>query len=349
MAFRRESYALVPLRVLGRTWPGTRWLFRGAGPHWKAFRPQVLLLEQEVWSFAFLQALYHRWRHAPGSTVVVYAWESLRRPGWKGLVTRAFYRLAVRVARAILVGNRDTRSLFLDAGAAPARLFVMPQVGLDAERLRPLPPAERAVLRARQGLPAGAFAVGFAGRMVPEKGLLDLVDAVARLAVAGRDARLVVIGDGPLHETLTARARDGAPLVLAPAVPREQLAPFYQSLDAFVLPSRTTRGWKEQFGMVLAEAMACGVPVVGSSSGAIPDVIDGAGLVYPEGDVTALVSALDRLAGDPGLCDELGARGRERSARLFSHQALAAQTLAAIGRARGTSDERPVEYCPAGT
>jgi glycosyltransferase involved in cell wall biosynthesis len=343
-ALHRGSYELVPLPVVGRTLPGTRWLFRGAGPHWKRFRPQVALIEQEVWSFAFLQALYWRWRHAPSATVVLFAWESQRRPGWRGSLARLFYRLASRTAAAVLTGSRDSRSLFLEAGADPARVFVMPQVGLDEKRLRPLPAEARAALRHREGLPSDTFVVGFAGRFVAEKGILDLVEAASRLAGAGQVTRLILIGDGPLREALHARAAGGAPIVVRPPVPREDLAPFYQSLDAFVLPSRTTRGWKEQFGMVLAEAMACGVPVVGSSSGAIPDVVGRAGLVYAEGDVAQLTAALTLLAGDPALREELGRRGRERSARLFSHQALAAQTLVAVRHAIGATDERPLEY-----
>jgi glycosyltransferase involved in cell wall biosynthesis len=344
-ALSRGSYELLPLHVVGRTLPGTRWLFRGAGPHWRRFRPQVALIEQEVWSWAFLQALYWRWRHAPDAVLVIYAWESQRRPGWKGTLARRFYRLASRTARAVLVGNRDARGLFLDAGAEASRVFVMPQVGLDADRLRPLPAESRAALRDRHGVPADAFLVGFAGRLVPEKGVLDLVEAVTRLIAAGRPARLVLIGEGPLRAGLEARATSGEALVVRPPVPREALAPFYQALDVFVLPSRTTPAWKEQFGMVAAEAMACGVPVVGSSSGAIPDLLGSAGIVYAEGDVAQLASALERLASDAALREDLGRRGRDRSARLFSHESLAAQTLVAVRRALGATDERPLEYC----
>jgi glycosyltransferase involved in cell wall biosynthesis len=339
------GYEVVPLPVRGATDPGTRWLFRGSGPHWARFRPDIALVEQEAWAWALVQGLVLRRRHAPASALVVFAWESQRRLGWKGRAARVFHRLVARRAGAILAGNRDARDFFVAEGAAAERVFVMPQVGLDPERLRPLEADARAALRARRGLSAGTFAVGFAGRLLEEKGVLDLVDAVERLRHGGLDVRLDVIGAGPLGAVLERRAAAGAPLTLAAPVPREELAPFYQALDAFVLPSRTTPAWKEQFGMVLAEAMACGVAVVGSSSGAIPDVVGGAGLVFPEGDASALAHALGQLARDPALRADLGRRGRARSARLFSHEALADQTLRAALLAAGRGPGPSEQYC----
>jgi glycosyltransferase involved in cell wall biosynthesis len=341
----RDGYELRPLPVRGDPAGVTRWRFRGAGRHWARFAPDVVLIEQEVWSHALLQALLLRRRHAPSSDLVVYAWESQRRAGWRGRLAPLFYRLVTRRASALLAGNRDARDLFVEYGADPSRVFVAAEVGLDPVRLCPADAGVRAELRRRHGFANGELVVGFAGRFQEQKGLLDLADAVAEVTRGGIAARLALIGDGPLRPELARRAAAGAPITLLPAVPREALAPFYQSIDVFVLPSRTTRLWKEQFGMVLAEAMACGVPVAGSSSGAIPDVIGDAGLVFAEGDPSALAAALRRLAADPGLRDRLGRLGRERSLRLFSHDALAEQTLRVIARARGGDGPPPDQYC----
>jgi glycosyltransferase involved in cell wall biosynthesis len=83
-------------------------------------------------------------------------------------------------------------------------------------------------------------------------------------------------------------------------------------MDVLVLPSRTGQYWKEQFGRVLVEAMACGVPVIGSSSGAIPAVIGEAGLVVPEGDIQGFRDALLKLRIDPGLRQQLIVKGLSR-------------------------------------
>jgi glycosyltransferase involved in cell wall biosynthesis len=93
-----------------------------------------------------------------------------------------------------------------------------------------------------------------------------------------------------------------------------------------VLPSRTTSQWKEQFGRVLIEAMACETPVVGSSSAEIPRVIGGAGLVFPEGDVAALGHQLSVLYENPGTRAELGAKGRDRVLERFTHRQIAEDT-----------------------
>ncbi len=98
-------------------------------------------------------------------------------------------------------------------------------------------------------------------------------------------------------------------------------------LDVLVLPSLTRPNWKEQFGRVLIEAMACGVPVIGSSSGEIPYVIGDAGLIAAEGNVAALRASLQRLAGDRALRTELAARGRRRVLERFTHEHVARQTM----------------------
>jgi glycosyltransferase involved in cell wall biosynthesis len=98
--------------------------------------------------------------------------------------------------------------------------------------------------------------------------------------------------------------------------------------DVLVGPSRTTPRWKEQFGRMLVEAMACGVPVIGSTSGEIPNVIGDAGLVVPEGDGVALRTAIARLRDDARERRDLAERGRARVLALFTQQAVARRTHA---------------------
>jgi glycosyltransferase involved in cell wall biosynthesis len=101
-----------------------------------------------------------------------------------------------------------------------------------------------------------------------------------------------------------------------------------KSFDVLVLPSVTIVPLhREQFGRVLIEAMAAGVPVVGSSSGAIPEVIGDAGLVVPERDATALAQAIDRVLAEPGLRETLVQRGHERVKRHFAWPVVADQTV----------------------
>jgi glycosyltransferase involved in cell wall biosynthesis len=133
----------------------------------------------------------------------------------------------------------------------------------------------------------------------------------------------------------------------AGSVPREKLPWFYNALNVLVLPSLTTASWKEQFGRVLVEAQSCGVPVLGSDSGAIPEVIGEAGLVFPENDDVAMLAALERLRVEKGLCELFSQAGRLQATRLYSWEAIAAQMrdiylhLSPVGQSAGTKKGLP--------
>jgi len=107
-----------------------------------------------------------------------------------------------------------------------------------------------------------------------------------------------------------------------------QIADYYRSLDVLVLPSRSRSNWKEQFGRVLVDAMACGVPVIGSTCGEIPNVVGDAGLVFPEGDAAALRDRLRAVQNDPSLRRNLARRGRQRVLDRFTQEQIARQTYA---------------------
>jgi len=149
---------------------------------------------------------------------------------------------------------------------------------------------------------------------VPEKGVDTLSQA---LSMVGGGVRLKVAGYGPLEAAL--RGQEGVELV--GRVDYEAVPDFLRSLDVLVLPSRTTPLWKEQFGRVLAEAMACGVPCLGSDSGAIPQVMGAGGLVFKEGDAQDLARQARRLRSGV-LRARLGKEGRRRALAHYTHEVL---------------------------
>ena len=167
--------------------------------------------------------------------------------------------------------------------------------------------------------------VGFIGRVVAEKSVDTLVDAVENV-----DARLLVVGDGAELSVLRRRTA-GWPegkATFAGAVRDADVPDYLACMDVLVLPSRTTPSWAEQFGHVLIEAMAAGVPVVGSSSGAIPEVIGDAGLVFTEGDVESLRRRLAEMLADRALRGRLIACGRARVECCYTNTRVAAEQVA---------------------
>jgi len=142
---------------------------------------------------------------------------------------------------------------------------------------------------------------------------------------------LLFCGGGPEQERLERLARE---LKIADRVffdawiPSTQMPAYYGQLDALVLPSRSRPNWKEQFGRVLVEAMACETPVIGSTCGEIPNVIGDAGLVFEENDAAELRRHLLHLQQQPELRRELGRKGRQRVLEQYTQAQIAAQTVA---------------------
>ena len=156
--------------------------------------------------------------------------------------------------------------------------------------------------------PPRFFTLGYAGRLVPEKGLETLIEACAQSG-----DRLRVVGEGPEGVRLRTLARTrGVEVEWLGSVPTEKMPESYSGMDILVLPSLETPRWKEQFGRVLVEAMASGVPVIGSRSGEIPRVIGEAGLLFEPGNADALAARIRTLKKDRGLYRSLRNRGLAR-------------------------------------
>lgn len=280
-------------------------------------QPELVHIDEEPYNLATWHALRLAARH--GARTLFFSWQNLLRrypPPFRWLEADVLAR-----ADAGIAGNQAAVEVWRAKGYR-GPLTVIPQFGVDPVIFHP----------AASPRPTGASAetditVGYAGRLVPEKG----VDLLLLAAAQAPGVRLRIVGSGPerrllayLIEKLGLQAR----ATLEPMLPSTQMPAFLPQLDALVLPSRTRPNWKEQFGRVLVEAMACGVPVIGSDSGELPNVIGDAGLIFPEDDVEALAAHLRSLGADAALRARLAARGRERALRQFTQQSVAEQTAA---------------------
>jgi glycosyltransferase involved in cell wall biosynthesis len=167
---------------------------------------------------------------------------------------------------------------------------------------------------AQQGLEEGERVILTNARLVKQKGIVDLIDA---MHFVRREARLVVFGRGPLLKKLQNRAKKKkvSPLFITERVSDESLARLYAASDVFVLPSL----W-EPFGMVLTEAMAAGKPAVGTRVGGIPEIIQNNknGLLAPPHDPRELAHTINRVLDNDKLARRLARAGRKTAEKKFT-------------------------------
>jgi glycosyltransferase involved in cell wall biosynthesis len=255
---------------------------------------------------------------------VFSSWANINvyRLGWPYRGSRLYdvtYRHTLRHAEAATTYNAEAERVLRENGFM-GRIRSIPW-GVDSAVFRPLASDEH---RARLGL--RGFVVGYVGRMEEGKGVPTLIRGLAQ---TGIEATLLLIGEGPLREAWSQLAAElNVSTQVVGRVANVDMPTHLNCLDVLVLPSETQALWAEQFGKVLVEAMACGVPVVGSDSGEIPNVIGEAGLVFRQGSAEELASALRALATVDGLRRELARRGRERANDRYSWASVAQQTLA---------------------
>ena len=311
----------TPVETLGGRLPGGRagaLATRVAGERYlglaDALRGADIVHAAELGYWFSAQAA--RLRDALGFRLVLTVWETLPFAGaYRNLRTRPYREATLAAADLFLATTERAREALLVEGAAGERIQVAPP-GIDVERF--------AAARAAAPAADGTHLVLSIGRLVWEKGHQDLLRAVARLRRQGRDdVRVLIVGVGREERRLRGVIRDFGledVVELRGWVPYEELPAVYARASCLVLASLPTPFWEEQFGMVLAEAMAAHVPVVASDSGAIPEVVGGSGTLFGAGDWVGLAEA---LAGGP-LARPPGTRHAPEPDRLERYSARAA-------------------------
>lgn len=282
-------------------------------------RPDVIHIDEESYSFVTFQTM--RIAKRLGIPALFFNWQNIDKA--YPFPFSAFEQFNFRNAAAGIAGNTEAMEVLRRKGCR-IPLTVIPQFGVDPHAFSPSQGARKA--RRRTGKNT-EFLIGYGGRLVPEKGVLDLIEAFALLP---QHARLVILGIGPQKPVLERRIqslglRERA--TIEPPIPSTDMPQFLKRLDCLVLPSRTMKNWKEQFGRILIEAMATGIPVVGSDSGEIPRVLGKGGLVFPEGNVRALAACLEQLSKSVALRKRLGAKGRSVVLKNFTHRIIARRTV----------------------
>lgn len=312
-------------------------IWRALGEPW-----DVLDLHEEPAALATAEILLLRALRRVRTPYVLYSAQNIAKrypPPF-----RWWERRALRRAGAVSVCNAEAGDVLRAKGlTAPAHV-----IGLGVETAAQPGPADGTPPDAGVVGAAAPARTGYVGRLLhPHKGLdvlLDAAEADPRLHVA-------IAGAGPHEDALRRRAADPAlagRVTFHGHLAGPELDAFYRSLDVLAVPSVPTPGWLEQFGRVAVEAMAAGVPVVASDSGALRDVVGGAGTLVPPGDAAALARALAVVLDDPARAARMRADGLRRAAE-YTWPAIAERYeamyrgLAAPGpRGRGSRPRSPL-------
>lgn len=277
-------------------------------------RPQLIDLNHEPYSIACAEVLtLCRW-FAPRAVVTIQTCQNIFHQypppfSW-------FERRALKRASTASICSDTVRDVLIAKGFTKP-VAVVP-FGVDVEAFTP-----RSIARQVDEPPT----IGFVGRMLPGKGLTMLGQALALLR--SEKWKALVVGDGPERAEFENILRAHSLLDrvrITGAISFDQIPELYHQMDLLVVPTETTDRIREQFGRVIIEAMASGLPVIGSSCGAIPEVIAGAGLVFAEGDVADLANAIKRMSSDGALRERCAIQGRARVEENYSWEVIARKT-----------------------
>ena len=232
-------------------------------------------------------------------------------------------KYALRRADA-MIAYGDTSRAVLEARGWSGRTRTIPP-GVDVDRFSPDAPSGARVRIACGWARSDAPVVGFIGRFVPEKGIRRLTAALDR---GPSQWRALFVGSGPLDADIRRWAKPyGDRVRIQAAIPHDEVPAYLNAMDVLCAPSQTTTRWREQFGRMLIEGFACGVPVIASDSGEIPHVVADAGVVVPEGDDRAWAQAIDVMLSDSRRRADLSRRGRERAVGVYAWPLVARRHL----------------------
>ncbi len=291
-----------------------KYLYRNILPVLKHFKPDIIHIDEEPWFLSTFQIIFLSINFLkPPPKFVIFTWENINKK------FKFYYhwieRYNLKKASVIFAGNKEAKKRILQINPC-ANVYVLPNLGVNLNEYN----FKKKI--------SSRIRIGYIGRLVPEKGIFLLLNAFLKLPV--KNKFLSITGDGILKQKIKqfieTHKLTGI-VKLNPPVPHEKVAELFKELDILVLPSYSTSAWKEQFGHVLIEAMAGKTAVLGSSCGAIPEVIDKAGLIFKENDENDLLKKLYKLVKDKNLREKLIEKGYKRVKKHYTNEVLAEKTV----------------------
>lgn len=306
-----------PIRFSGY---GSRFYYRGRiAQHFNDFQPDIIHLEEEAWSLNALQTLHLKRKYCPNSRFIFRTSLSIPSKQRFGPFPVWIEKRVFREADIAFPLSENAGVILKQRGYKGTQVPFPNGVDISLFRKQDLNPLKESL-----GLDK-CFVIGYIGRLMFMKGIDTLIEAAAMLNFP---YKLLIVGQGedkPVFQDLAEKHRIADKIIWIDAVPPEKVPDYLNCMNTLILPSRTTSGWVEFFGRVLIEGMACQVPVIGSDSGEIPQVIGEAGFVFPEGDAADLAQKISQIECEPTLYKTFQKRGLER-VQHFTWETIAQRT-----------------------
>lgn len=286
----------------------------------KIFKPDILHVEQGDNALCYAQAIACIKLLRLKTKCLFFTWvnwkpkHSLKYKLIWGLIEKFNRKFSV----GAFVGNHDAQIL-LQEKKFTKPIKILPQLGVNNHIFIPA-----------QKSPTKKI-ISFIGRLVPEKGVLMLLDVFTELHKEFPEWELLYVGDGPCKQELQTyiiKHNLIHHVYITPPVAHPDVSLILQKTSILVLPSYDTHDWREQFGHVLIEAMACKIPVIGSNAGEIPNVIGDTGIIFEQKNKQSLLACLKTLMQNQDMRKRLGEKGYERVLFRYTHDAIADATVA---------------------
>jgi glycosyltransferase involved in cell wall biosynthesis len=311
-----EGYCLIPVALRDQYKQSKGFEIRRLQSVIKQIRPDIIHVLDEATSNCLIQIVWQKLLASPRSRVLFYGYENLPiRPSWRSSIWKLTWAQMAGGAAANSEALANLRRAGFPKNLPLERIFW----GVSTDTFKSM---HGLALKEELGLDY-EYAVGFVGRFLPQKGLRVLRQA---MHVLPSSLHFLIIGNGPMRAELESwsdqpdlRGR----IHLYDVMPSKTLAKYINCMNVLVVPSLTLPHWKEQYGRVIAETMACGVPVIGSDSGAIPEVIGPAGLIVPECNPQALAEAVHTAVFDRAARERFRQHGLQRAHQELSVKAMA--------------------------
>jgi glycosyltransferase involved in cell wall biosynthesis len=236
-----------------------------------------------------------------------------------------FEKYVVRRCAGWMACGQSTLDTMLQREGYAAKPHRILPLGVDVDAFKPVRAAGESIRRKLNWETSGAPVIGYLGRFTEEKGLRLLMNVLGKLDV---EWRALFVGAGPLEAELGEWGQHrGERVRICNDVRHDDVPAYLNTMDLLAAPSQTTPSWREQFGRMLIEAFASGVPVIGSDSGEIPYVIGPTGIIAPERDEQAWVDALRMLISSPDKRRELSDAALARVHEQFAWPVIARRYL----------------------